>query len=795
MNNPGVRWPIRLGVALLAVVLIPCGLAEQAVAPVTIIVPGLPNESATDAASVARQRVVDAFLRSHPTVRLRPAEGIRIENVVEDATTIMMISGGIAPDVLQLRFRSLDTFVNQGLLLPLDELADGVPGGREGLLRGVLPQLQNAIQRIGPEGTKHLYALPGPPLMMGLYINKTIFRRAGLPERAPQTWDELLLFTRQIRDRLGKEIIPLALDPGSVAGWNLVNFIWSAGGEVVREVGPNEWRACFDGPEAVSAYEFYYRLVQAERLGVRSRDTSTRSGHRTAMRFNYVGEVISFDPQVTGFGAVPKGPTGIRGGEINAVLYGVFAGIKDPARRAAAWDYIRFITSEEAERIRTETFVDMGQANLVNPTSLEKFGFAQYLSIAPKGLADEVKEALATSHPEPHGKNCNLVYAELSYPLDQILLDEEIKRLWAAGDFEAVRARIGSILTAAVDRTNERMIGYVPPGEMQKRRVVAGIVAVLVFGLFIGLGIFIMKSFSASASMGSRPVAAKSVLPWLILIPAMGLVLVWSYVPLVRGTQMAFLDYRIFLPSRFVGLDNFANVLFDETFWNSIRVTLIFAAYTLSLGFFAPILLAYALHVIPKWKIMYRLVYYLPAILSAAAVFFLWFELFETDGVLNQALRFVGFEARRAWMEDPSLAMLTCVLPGIWASAGPGCLIYLAALKTIPIEQFEAAEIDGAGFRQKTRLVVWPGLKALIIINFIGAVAGAFHGATNILIMTGGGPNRGTEVTSLLIFFEAFTRMRFGPATAMAWIIGSMLIGFTVVQLQRLTKMEFKTAK
>jgi multiple sugar transport system permease protein len=139
--------------------------------------------------------------------------------------------------------------------------------------------------------------------------------------------------------------------------------------------------------------------------------------------------------------------------------------------------------------------------------------------------------------------------------------------------------------------------------------------------------------------------------------------------------------------------------------------------------------------------------------------------------------------------------MLTCILPTIWAGTGPGCLIYLAALKTIPIEQFEAAEIDGAGFFGKTIHIVFPGLKTLVLINFVGAVAAAFQSSGNILIMTGGGPNGMTEVMSLFIFFEAFTRLRMGPATAMAWILASMLIGVTVIQLRRLSKVEFKTAK
>lgn len=766
--------------------------AAQDIAPVTIVVSGLPNDNATDASAVAQQRVVQAFLQAHPHVRLRPAEGIRIENVTPEATMIMMIAGGIAPDVIQLSFRSLDTFVSQGILQPLDQFADREPGGLQAIFARIIPQLRKAITRIGPEGKEHLYALPGQPLMMGLYFNKVIFRRAGLPERAPKTWDEMLAFARQIRERLGNEVNPIALQPGSFAGWNLVNFIWSAGGEIVREVAPNEWRVCFDSAEAAMAYEFYYRLVEGERLANRNRDTSARTAQRTGMRFGYVGEALGFDPQRTGFGAVPKGPTGLRGGEINAVLYGVFSGIKDPARQKAAWDYIMFITGETAERIRTSTFVEMGQANLVSPIALQKFGFSQYLSLAPKGLAEEIEEALVTSKPEPYGRNCNLVYAELSYPLDRILLDRDIASAWGANNMKEVRERIAAILSTAVKKTNERMIGYVPPSEMRLRRIVAGVAAAAVFSGFIVLGVFITRSFSSPGSPGGLSVTSKSVLPWLILIPAIVLVIVWSYLPLARGTVMAFLDYKILLPSTFVGLDNFANVLFDETFWNSILVTLVFAAYTLTLGFITPILLAYALHVIPKWKVAYRLVYYLPAVLSAAAVFFLWFELFQADGILNQALRLLGFSARRAWTEDPSLAMLACVIPGVWGHAGPACLIYLAALKTIPAEQFEAAEIDGAGFRQKTRLIIWPGLKPLIIINFVGAVAAAFHGATNILIMTGGGPNRGTEVTSLLIFFEAFTRMRFGTATAMAWIIASMLIGFTVIQLQRLKRMEFK---
>jgi len=130
---------------------------------------------------------------------------------------------------------------------------------------------------------------------------------------------------------------------------------------------------------------------------------------------------------------------------------------------------------------------------------------------------------------------------------------------------------------------------------------------------------------------------------------------------------------------------------------------------------------------------------------------------------------------------------------------GPGCLIYLAALKTIPEELYEAADIDGAGPIRKVTSIALPSIRALISINFIGAVIGVMKsGGQYILAMTGGGPYTPfgqTEVVGLHIYWQAFGYLRFGPATAMAWILGSMLIGFTVIQLKRLRSMEFKTAE
>lgn len=143
------------------------------------------------------------------------------------------------------------------------------------------------------------------------------------------------------------------------------------------------------------------------------------------------------------------------------------------------------------------------------------------------------------------------------------------------------------------------------------------------------------------------------------------------------------------------------------------------------------------------------------------------------------------------WLSDPDTAMFCCVLPMVWAGIGPGCLIYLAALKSISDDLYEVADMDGATFLDKLLFLVFPVLKPLLIINFVGVFIASWNAAANILAMTGG--TAGTEVAGLHIFYQAFVHLRFGPATAMAWILAFMLIGFTVTQLRMLSRMEFRT--
>ena len=129
--------------------------------------------------------------------------------------------------------------------------------------------------------------------------------------------------------------------------------------------------------------------------------------------------------------------------------------------------------------------------------------------------------------------------------------------------------------------------------------------------------------------------------------------------------------------------------------------------------------------------------------------------------------------------------MLCIIVPAVWASVGIVSIFYLAALQRIPAELYESAELDGASVFAKVRHITLVELKPLIIVNLIGAVVGTSQAIRNIFVMTGGQPAGKTRVLALDVWYNAFVYLRTGYATAMAWILTSVIIGFAVHQLKR----------
>ena len=284
-------------------------------------------------------------------------------------------------------------------------------------------------------------------------------------------------------------------------------------------------------------------------------------------------------------------------------------------------------------------------------------------------------------------------------------------------------------------------------------------------------------------------------LPWFFLLPAIVSIALWSYWPLIRGALMAFQDYRIVGTGTWEGLDNFIRVASDPGFWKAWGRTLQYVAITLALGFVSPVILALLLSEIPRGKVFFRTVYFLPHLTSALVVTLMWKMMFDPteNGMLNQMLAWFGV-GRQAWLQDPAWAMTCCILPGVWAGMGTASLIYIAALGALPPDYYEAAAIDGAGILARFRHVTLPQLLPLMVINFVGAFIAAFQGMGSIFLLTFGGPGDATNVLSLVIWKEAYNNLRFSTATTMAWFLGTALIAFTYLQIRFLRRVEFRQA-
>ncbi len=250
--------------------------------------------------------------------------------------------------------------------------------------------------------------------------------------------------------------------------------------------------------------------------------------------------------------------------------------------------------------------------------------------------------------------------------------------------------------------------------------------------------------------------------------------------PTLASLVLAFTSYDLLTPPRFVGLDNFRAMLSDARFLKAVTVTFKYVVISVPLKLLVALLVAMVLAQKIRGVGLYRLVYYLPSLVgSSVAVAIMWQKIFARDGLVNAFLQLFGVHGPN-WIVHPSFALSTLTILSAW-QFGSSMVIFLAGLKQIPAEFYEAAAVDGATGWQRSWHVTLPLLSPVLFFNLVIQTIHAFQVFTQAFLITNGGPMDETLFYSLYLYQKGFKHFEMGYASALAWVLLVMITAATAL--------------
>ncbi|MFI6392926.1 carbohydrate ABC transporter permease [Nonomuraea sp. NPDC050547] len=273
----------------------------------------------------------------------------------------------------------------------------------------------------------------------------------------------------------------------------------------------------------------------------------------------------------------------------------------------------------------------------------------------------------------------------------------------------------------------------------------------------------------------------------LFLIPTVLVFGLFSWWPIVRSVVLGFQRTNLVEAAAFAGLDNFRTLLADPLLGTAAGNTLLFTGLALVIGFPVPIVLAVLMSELRRGSGLMRVLVYLPVVVPPVVAVLMWKWFYDPDsGLFNQLLGLVGL-GPYPWLQSTSMAMPSLVLEATWAGAGGAVLIYLAALSSVPVELYEAAQLDGASIPRRIWHVTLPQLRPILLIMLLLQVINTFQVFTEPFVLTDGGPEDSTVTVLLLIYRYAFVNGDYGAAAALSVSLAVVLALLSAVYL-RLTR-------
>lgn len=279
--------------------------------------------------------------------------------------------------------------------------------------------------------------------------------------------------------------------------------------------------------------------------------------------------------------------------------------------------------------------------------------------------------------------------------------------------------------------------------------------------------------------------------PWIVSF------LVFSVYPIVMSAYYSFTDFSAIKKPKWIGLANYTALFHDALFFKSLYNTLFFVFVSIPLSLILALTIALLLNIKIKGRALFRSIFFLPSVLPQVAATMIWIWILNPmTGYLNRFLRLFGVKTIN-WLGDPAYTRWSVIIIALW-SIGTMIVIFLAAIQDIPADLYEAADIDGAGPLRKLISIIIPSISHVLLYQIILAIINGFQYFTQVYVVitaqaghlvqgASGGPKDTLMMYPLYLFYNAFSFLKMGRASAMAWIL-FLIVGFMTWVLQKTSK-------
>jgi len=700
--------------------------------------------------------VIEQFEKENPGIKIRN-EQISWNNGLDKIVVAM--ANGRAPDICEFGSTWMGRFMAEGALLDVtDDFSDLKP---EYMMWE--PATFNG----------RLYGLPWLTGTRVMFYNRALFRKAGLDaDKGPETWQELMAAAEKIHDPAdGVFGFGMNAGEGHILYKKFMPFVWGNFGQIIDENG----KFVFDSVQTRAALDFYLNLKRFSYCEKQDLlDEAFKQGKlglAISGLWNFARYPVDAPKLDFGVALMPK-PSKTHGFSTSFLGGQVLALFKNCRNPAMAAKFIRFLAS-------AENTLPITRGALVSfPAHREAFSDELFKSDGRISVfAEQMKTAI---HPPVH---------RLWIEIEKIINETVEKAMYghsvdvvmnqANREFAVVESRF-----AQSDLAKEK-------AEQHSAFSGLSLFVLSVVSLF-ALGFAAMLAFIAGEKADSsvenrlmlRNVSFKGqktllfLSPWLITFAVF-----WLY-PLLFSLILSFSHYDVFQPEVFssAGLKNYTRLFTDSGFRQSFLNTLLFVVCTTPVMAGMALVLALMVNNLRRGSAVFRSVFFLPSIISIVVTATIFKSFYSPVGMLNRVIAVMGFTGR-AWLIEKNLALPAVMLMNVWAFTGYYMVLYLAALKAVPRQLYEAAEVDGASDWQQFRYVTLPQIHYMTIFIFTVNTIRSWQVFPEIFTLTRGGPVGSTNTLVHHLYETAFRYHEMGYASAVSFVLLAVILVFSVVQM------------